>query len=129
VIYLDSSALVKLVLREPESEALSHFLLSHPDRVSSALARVEVVRVVRRIARSAADIERASSVLERVALARLDDAVLASAARLEPAALRSRDAIHLATALSLAPLDAFVVYDVRLSDHARSLGLDVVSPH
>ena len=128
MIYLDSSALVKLVMREPESAALFRFLESHAERVSSAIARVEVERAIRRLPRSAAALERAAQVLERVALVPVDDEVLANAAGLDPSTLPSLDAIHLGTALSLPLLDAFVAYDSNLAAAAVQLGCDVVSP-
>ena len=48
LLYLDSSALVKFVLSEPETDALVKFLTGWPERISSVLARVEVLRAVRR---------------------------------------------------------------------------------
>ena len=96
--------------------------------MSSAIARVEVVRAVRRLPRSAAALERAMQVLERVALVPVDDDVLANAASLDPSNLRSFDAIHLGTALTLPLLDAFVAYDSHLVAAAVQLGCDVVSP-
>jgi len=128
VIYLDSSALVKLVVREPESAALLRFLESHAERVSSAVARVEVLRAVRRLPRPAAAVERAGRVLERIALVPVDDEVLAGTALIDPSTLRSLDAIHLATALTLPMLDAFVAYDARLIAAAVQLGCEIVSP-
>ena len=128
MIYLDSSALVKLVLPEPESGALFRFLESHPERISSAVARAEVIRAVRRATRSPRALERADQVLDRVALVPVDDEVLAGAARLDPAALRSLDAIHIATALSLPLLDAFVAYDAQVIAAAVQLGCAVLSP-
>ena len=128
MIYLDASALVKLVVREAESEALFRYLGSRPARISSALSQVEVVRALRRSDRQQSDLERAARALDRVALVPIDDTVLRSAARIEPTALRSLDSIHLATALTLPPLDAFVAYDDRLIEGARQLGCEVVSP-
>jgi predicted nucleic acid-binding protein len=128
VIYLDSSALLKLVVRESESAALFHFLESHRERVSSAVARVEVMRAVRRLPRSSAALERAAQVLDRVALVPVDDEVLVAAATLDPSALRSLDAIHLGTALTLPMLDAFVAYDAPLLAAAIQLGCETVSP-
>ena len=72
---------------------------------------------------------RLSEVLNRIAFIRVDDAILQQAADLEPIRLRSLDAIHLATALSVRPhLEAFVAYDRRLLTAAENLGLDVASP-
>ena len=128
MIYLDTSALVKLVLPEPESAALFHFLEAHPERVSSALARAEVIRAVRRATRSPRALERADQVLDRVALVPVDDEVLTGAALLDPTTLRPLDAIHIATALSLPLLDAFVTYDAQLVAAAVQLGCEIVSP-
>lgn len=127
ILYLDSSALVKLVIQEPESEALDRFLDSQPDRVSSALARVEVVRAVRTHGPDA--MARARMLLDRLRLLRLDDELLDAAAQLDGAALRSLDAIHLASALALgSALGALVTYDERMAAAAQRLGLPVVAP-
>lgn len=111
LLYLDSSAIVKLVVKERESRALFELLVDWPERVSSALARTEVVRAVGR-AGSPAEARRAEALLSRIVLIRVDDAVLRVAARLAPKALRTLDAIHVATALSLGEdLGALVSYD------------------
>jgi len=128
LLYLDSSALVKLVVAEPETQALLRFLAAWPDRVSSALARVEVLRAVKRTGAGPAVRRRATRVLARVALIRIDDAVLSAAARVPPAALRSLDAIHVATARSLDGLAGIVTYDARLGRAASRAHLKVWSP-
>lgn len=128
LLYLDSSALVKLVVAEPETPALLAFLAEWPHRVSSALARVEVVRAVRRTGAGPAVRKRAARVLARVALIRIDAPVLAAAARVAPPQLRSLDAIHLATARSLDDLAGIVTYDERLGRAAARLRLKVWSP-
>jgi predicted nucleic acid-binding protein len=129
ILYLDSSALVKLVLREPETAALMGFLAAWPDRLSSVLARVEVLRALRRAKAERAARRRAHRVLSHVALVRLDDPVLEAAARLGPPELRSLDAIHLATARSVKEgLAGIVTYDSRLSRAAARLRLKVWSP-
>ena len=128
MIYLDSSALVKLVVLEPESAALRHYLQEHSERVSSALARVELCRALRRTGASKATLQRADHVLARVALVALDDPLLRAAAALSPSGLRSLDALHVATALSLDGLDAVVTYDQRLDDAAAQAGLAVAAP-
>jgi hypothetical protein len=126
-VYLDSSALVKLVVREPESSALRRYLRRRPRRVSCALARVEVVRAVR--PQGGAAVTRARGVLERLNLLRLDDPLLDAAAQLDGASLRSLDAIHLAAAQVLgAELESLVTYDVRMTGAATRLGLKVASP-
>ena len=128
MIYLDSSAIVKLVLPEPESPALRDFLATDEDHVSSSLARVEVLRTVRRIDDTEGRRRLAERVLARVALVGMSQPLLTRAGALEPPRLRSLDAIHLATALSLDGLDALVTYDHRLADAASEAGLAVASP-
>jgi hypothetical protein len=127
VVYLDSSALVKMVVAEPESAALRRFLRRHPRRLSSALARTEVIRVVRHLGPKAT--ARARQVVQRIDLVRLDDAMLDAAAALDAAILRSLDAIHLASAQSVAAeLEAIVTYDARMAASAQLLGLPVIAP-
>lgn len=127
MVYLDSSALVKLVVREPESAALRRFLRKHPERVSCSLARTEVPRAVRHIGPAA--LRRARQLLRRLNLIRLDDSLLDQAAVLDPRILRSLDAVHLAAAQMVsADLDALVTYDGRMAGGATLLGLTVISP-
>ena len=127
-IYLDSSALLKLIFEEAESTALTSFLAGHPRRVSSILARVEVLRTVGRVEDPAVTRE-ARALLARVHLIRPDDATLAAASGIGPSTLRTFDAMHLATALSLGhELAGMVVYDRRLADAAREAGLTVWAP-
>ena len=128
MVYLDSSAIVKLVVPEPESAALRRRLAKEPDWVSSALAHVEVLRAMRRREATVRELDEAQELLARIALAPVDDSILGVAARIEPSALRSLDAIHVATALSLFGLDAFVTYDVRQLAAAIVAGLPAVSP-
>lgn len=127
MVYLDSSALVKLVVVERESRALRRYLRRHPHRVSSALARTEVVRAVRHYGLPA--VRRARTLLRRVDLVCIDDDLLDAAATLDPQILRSLDAIHLAAALLFSgSLVAVVTYDGRMKDSARMLGLSVEAP-
>lgn len=126
-IYLDSSALVKLVIEEDESAALLRYLRRRPDPVSSALSRVEVMRAVGRQDEAART--RAEELLAFIQLLRVDDAILSEAASLRPHHLRSLDAIQLASARALrSDLDAVVAYDERLLEAAKLLGLETVSP-
>jgi predicted nucleic acid-binding protein len=127
LLYLDSSALVKLVVPEPETKALRDLLRSWPERVSSVVARIEVERVARRIGGGA--VRRARSVLSRIALVGFDEPVVRVAAALDPPELRTLDAIHLATAISLGgDLGALCVYDVRLGGAAASKTVEVLAP-
>jgi predicted nucleic acid-binding protein len=128
-VYLDTSALAKLVFPEPESPALSAWLAAWPDRVASSLAAIELGRLLTRSRASAAQRKRASVVLSAVALLKLDDPVLETAARLRDPLLRTLDAINLAAALSLGDLpEAFVTYDDRLARAATRLKLTIVRP-
>ena len=133
LFYADASALVKLVLDEPESDALRSFL-SDADLVSCELVLTEIPRAVRR---AAADeprlplellLERADETVGAVALLPLDEVVLAAAGALEEPRLRALDAVHVAAAADLAPVDAFVSYDARQSAAARLAGFRTVAP-
>lgn len=128
VLYLDSSALVKLVLEEAESEALRLYLTNWAQRVSSIVAQIEVRRAARRVGGEEAA-GRASEVLGRFNLLELDAQVVELAAELPSASLRTLDAIHVASALSLgADVGPFVTYDARLQEAASTAGLDVQGP-
>ena len=129
VVYLDSSALVKLVVVEPESAALIEQLEGWPQRVSSALAMTELPRALDRAGFGAAARRRAREVLERMILVDVDRRILATAATLGPSSLRTLDAIHLATALAVREdLGAVVTYDRRLRAAAERVHLEVESP-
>ena len=129
-VYLDSSALVKLIQVEAETAALRAFLADRRGqaRVTSALARVEVVRAVIRADRTAT--RQARRLLARLHEVALDRPLLDRAGALTiDSPLRSLDAIHLASALTLgSTLDAVVTYDVRMADAANELGLPVERP-
>jgi predicted nucleic acid-binding protein len=125
--YVDSSAIVKLVVNEPESAALRRYLRRRRPLVSSALARTEVLRAL--LQEGERGIARAGAVLGRVDLVRVNDRILTDAGTLLPADLRSLDAIHLATARQLgSDLAHVVTYDERMLRAARLLGLSVASP-
>ena len=127
-VYLDSSALIKLVFEEKESDALCAFLVSYPTRATSVLAQIEVLRTIGRV-QDATVTRDARMVLDRIHLIRPDDTMLAAAVDAAPTTLRSLDAIHLVTALSLRPdIAGMVVYDRVLADAARRAGLTVWAP-
>ncbi len=128
-LYLDSSALVKLVKREAESDALRRFLRRHraDGRVTSSLARVEVVRAVWGGGPTA--VAHARRQLGRLDHINLERHLLDEAATLSPGSMRSLDAIHLASARSIgAGLRAVVTYDERMADAAEGVGLVVEAP-
>jgi predicted nucleic acid-binding protein len=125
-VYVDASALVKLVIREAETSTLEGWL-SGKSVVSSTIATVEVTRGVRRSGADGGG--RMRDVLDRIITIACDGEVLSVAAALEPAGLRTLDALHLASALRLGPeLDSFVTYDRRQSEAAVLAGLAVESP-
>lgn len=133
LFYLDASAIVKLIREEPESAALSAFL-GGADTISSELILAEVPRAIRRaVAHDPqlplnALLEQAGEVLDTIAMLPLDGAVLIAAGALQEPILRALDAIHLATALDLSSVDAFVSYDERQSAAARLAGLRTIAP-
>jgi len=127
VTYLDSSAIVKLAVREDESTALRAHLRRRRPLVSSALARTEVVRALLPLGDQA--VRRGLDVLSTLDLVRISDRTLTVAGELQPAELRSLDAIHLATAQQFdAELNHVVTYDDRMAVAARALGLRVTAP-
>jgi uncharacterized protein len=129
VIYLDASALVKLAITEAETPALRAYLEEHATRprITTALATVEVPRAVMRSSPTA--LLQAFQAVARVHKVAVSMHVLSTAAALQPPALRSLDAIHLASALTLrAELEAFVAYDERLLAAAEAAGLPAIQP-
>jgi uncharacterized protein len=126
-VYLDSSALVKLVVEERESGDLRRYLAGDSQLWSSLLARIETVRAVRAYgAQYVADMR---ALLEEMTLIDVDTDLLDSAAELGDEQLRSLDAIHLASVLVLGEeLEALVTYDRRMTVAARGLGLPVAHP-
>ncbi len=126
-VYLDSSALVKLVIGEDESPALREYLRRRPTRVTCGLARVEVPRAVRAHGRPAT--VRARQLLDRLLVLRVDDLLLDEPADLADDVLRSLDAIHLSAARALGPdLAEVVTYDRRMIEAAERLGLPTAAP-
>ena len=125
---MDTSALVKLIVDEPETGALREWLAVEPrEPVSCDLARTELLRVVRRTAPDRAVAAR--RLLEAVTLTQVTTAVFEQAGRLDPASLRSLDAIHLSAALDLGDdLDGLVTYDSVLARAAASAGIKVAAP-
>ena len=129
MIYLDSSALVKLLVSDVQTPALQSFLANHhtEHRVTSALSEVELARALARAGwpdDPVADAARLLAGTDRIAL--VDD-VLTSAAGLSDPTLRCLDAIHLASAMLL-DADVVVTYDDRLAAACSDNGLAVTSP-
>ncbi len=131
MIYLDTSALVKLIRIEPESEALGVWLNERIEMrwITSALTEVELPRAVRAIAPEG--LPEVPTVLARLDRFEIDSVIRSTAAAYPDAALRSLDAVHLATAhaaRATAPLAAMFAYDKLLVSAASALGLPVASP-
>lgn len=129
MIYLDTSALVKLVHSEPFSDDLAGWLAARASRfsVTSALTRTETNRALRRSDPPA--LSHVPEVLSRLFLLPVNDHVLDTAGKFDDPLLRTLDAIHLATARVLgAPLLTFVTYDKRLLAAAATEGFESAAP-
>lgn len=127
-VYLDASAVVKLIVDEPCSAELAEYLRRRQLSIASRIADVEVRRAIARCG-AFIDPERVERVLAALMMVELDASLALAAGRLSPPTLRALDAIHLAAALELLPdLEAFVTYDHRLAEAATRAGLVVVSP-
>lgn len=127
--YLDTSALVKLVVRERESDALRDYLkgVRSDTLFTSAITRTELVRAARRV--DAALLAKARNVLDTLATIDLSAGVLDAAALIDPPSLRSLDAVHLVAAQRAgAQLRAVITYDTRMAEAAESLSLPVLTP-
>lgn len=131
--YVDSSALVKLVRREPETAALQTFL-GDAELASSELVLAEVPRAVRRAVGEdprldlTALLEASEQAIDALALVPLDAAQLTTSGRLAEPLLRTLDAIHVTAAASIAPVDGFVTYDVRQAAVSRLAGFRTFAP-
>ncbi|MEU4583828.1 type II toxin-antitoxin system VapC family toxin [Kitasatospora aureofaciens] len=131
MIYLDSCALLKLLVTETESAALRTFLSSHGSEghATSALAQVEVPRALIRVGAPQQVLDAAADLLDHVLRVRLSDPVLRAASRFPTRHPRTLDAIHLASAEHLEhALTAFVTYDKRLAKAADERDLPVTAP-
>lgn len=126
--YADTSALVKLVVREAETAALCKWIAAErPQLVACDLVRTELQRAVRRAVPERAVAARA--VLDSMTLTVLDTALIDRAGHLDPAILRTLDAIHVAAALELGDdLAGILTYDDRLAEAAAWHGIAVVAP-
>jgi hypothetical protein len=128
-VYLDASAIVKLVVPEAETDALLAALQRWPDRLSADVARVEVHRALWRAGAPRSVRTRADAVLASLVLMRIDEPILTRASSFKDPLLRALDAIHLAAALSLGDdPDAFITYDGRLAKAALRQRLPVQHP-
>lgn len=127
--YADTSAVIKLLAEESHSKAFAAFYDSHAEAewVSSALLRIEVARAVARVA--PALLPDARDLLSAFTYIAMDEEVVEAAMSEPDRALRSLDAVHLATARIVAEdLDGLVTYDARLATAASDAGLPVLTP-
>ncbi len=124
--YLDTSALVKLLMHERESLDLVSYLQGPKRVVSSALSAVEAMRACRRSSLAAEDVDGLLKSIEQIPV---DQEIIKVAGRLDPPSIRSLDAIHLASAKRIEDADLeFITYDTRLAEAARARGLRVTQP-
>jgi uncharacterized protein len=126
-VYLDTSALGRVLLGEPDAPAVVHELRDYDQHVASRLLRVELCRLALREGL----LEQADQLLSAVALLPVDESVLNAAETVQPPGVTALDAIHLVTAIRLAEaqlIDAVMTYDARLAQGAREHGLAVVAP-
>src|SRR3984893_1242991 len=130
VVYIDSSAFVKLFLPEPDSHALTRYLASRPRRVSAMLLRTEALRTAVRAALSPQRMLLVRALLDSVSYMAADQTLSDEAGIVRPPELRALHSIHLATARALGTnLSALVTYDERLADAAGWYGMQVVTPY
>jgi uncharacterized protein len=126
-VYVDTSAVGRVLLGEPDAPAVLRDLAGFDQHVASRLLRIEL----RRLALREDALEAADRLLDGVALIPLDDAILAASETLPPATVATLDAVHLATAVRLATagvLDTVMTYDRRLADGAAHHGLRILAP-
>jgi predicted nucleic acid-binding protein len=126
-VYVDTSALGRVLLGEPDADAVLGALETYDEHVASRLLGVELRRLALRFELT----DQANALLTGLALTPLDEGLLEEAESLAPAAVATLDAIHLAAAIRLAVagfIDAVMTYDARLAEGARHHGLAVVSP-
>ncbi len=126
IAYVDSSALTKLVLDEPESAAMRRWYVEAEQVLCS---RIGIIETRRAVARGRYEPGHLDVIMASLQIVELEPGIARQAASVGPATLRTLDAIHLATAVALrSEVGAFVTYDDRLAEAARAAGLPVVRP-
>jgi predicted nucleic acid-binding protein len=126
-VYVDTSAIGRVLLGEPDAPAVLRDLGRFDQHVASRIMRPEL----RRLALRVDALEAADQLLDGVALVPVDDAILVASETIPPATVATLDAIHLATAVRLASagvLDTVLTYDARLTRGAEHHGLQVLAP-
>lgn len=126
-LYLDTSALAKLLIKESESAAVASLVKRQRRVATSALAEVELMRVAHRICQDSVD--DALAILDAMHILAVSAPIVRSAGSILPGSmLRSLDAIHLATAQAVPDLSGVCTYDSRMIDAAHQLGLHTFTP-
>lgn len=134
ILYVDTSALLKLLVREAESAAIERELLKWSDLATSAITDIELFRAVARAREERPDAVIDGSlvlqgVLAAAATIAFDDGISTAARRVEPVQVGALDAIHIASALSLGErLAGVATYDKRMQDALHLLGIEVIAP-
>jgi predicted nucleic acid-binding protein len=126
-VYIDTSALGRVLLAEPDKPAIERGLADYDRIVSSRLLQVEL----RRLALRKNLLDATAELLAEVALISMDEPILTASETLSPSAVGTLDAIHLATAVRLSndgELDALMTYDKQLAEGAREHGITVLPP-
>jgi predicted nucleic acid-binding protein len=126
-VYVDTSALGRVLLDEPDKSLIEDALDTFDQVTASRLLRVEL----RRVGLRRGLLERADALLADVSLVSVDDRILTAVETLTPASVGTLNAIHLATVVRLhraSELDALMTYDKQLADGAREHGITVLSP-
>jgi uncharacterized protein len=126
-VYVDTSAIARMLLDEPDKAVIEQHLEAFEQRVASRLMRVEL----RRVGAREGVLDRADLLLKDISLVSVSEEILTAAETLTPSTVTTLDAIHLATAVQLSKageLDALMTYDKRLADGARKHGITVLSP-
>jgi uncharacterized protein len=127
LVYIDTSALGRSLLEEPDRPAIERAIEDFTSRISSSLLRVEL----RRLGLRHGMLERVGPLLAGISLIPLDEQILTTAETLTPSTVATLDAIHLATAIRLSTsgeLDALMTYDKQLAAGAREHSITVLSP-
>jgi len=128
LLYVDTSAFLKLFVVEPGSEAMLELSLAHQGKLASS--DLLIAETLGTLNRRELDLSDAKSALRAVHLMPIRRNILDEAAELSKFGLRTLDGIHLATALSVkSNLDAFITFDHKLAEVAQQLGLRVLEPN
>lgn len=134
ILYVDTSAMLKLLVREAESAAIERELLKWSELATSVITEVELPRAVARAREERADAVIDGSVvlqgvLASAAIIPLSEKIVAAARIVKPVQVGALDAIHIASALSLGrDLAGVATYDNRMQDALGRLGVDVIAP-